>query len=137
MVFVGAKAIVDNVVWTANYFNIPNGLIAATVIAFGTSVPELAVTLSGVYKKKHDIALGNIIGSCIFNIVLVLGISSVIMPLRSSVEMQFMSLLMLITGGLLLFALYTGRKFSRAEGIFFLIIYLFFLGYNISKAVQL
>ena len=64
MIFVGAKLLVDNVVWCAVRFNVPRSVIAATVIAFGTSVPELAVTITRALKGKHDLALGTIIGSC-------------------------------------------------------------------------
>ncbi|MCK4982599.1 MAG: calcium/sodium antiporter, partial [Victivallaceae bacterium] len=74
LIFSGAKAMVDNVIFVAGRFNISQGLIAATIVAFGTSVPELAVTITSIRKKKKGIALGNIIGSCIFNLLLIMGL---------------------------------------------------------------
>ena len=133
MVFGGAKLMVDSVVAIAESFRLPEGLIAATVVSFGTSVPELAVTVTGVIKKQHGIALGNILGSCTFNIVLVLGASAVICPLAVSQEMLFLSVGMLAVGIILLVAMSTGRTLTRKEGIVFLSLYLLFIVYNIIK----
>lgn len=133
MVFIGAKFMVDNVVWIAESFDVPKALIAATIVALGTTVPELAVTITGVLKKQHAIALGNIIGSCIINIVMILGVASLIRPLGVTPEMIFSIILLFILGILLLVAMFTGTKLTRKEGIVFLSLYLLFWGYNIYK----
>lgn len=133
MVFFGAKLMVDNIVWIAESFNMPKELIAATIVALGTTVPELAVTITGVIKKQSAIALGNIIGSCIINIVLILGTAALIRPIFVSREMLFSIVLMLIAGIFLMFAMFTGTKLSRWEGICFLGLYALFFGYNVYK----
>jgi cation:H+ antiporter len=78
---VGGKWIVDGAVQIAELFNISQSLIGLTIVAIGTSLPELATSAIAAYKKQPDIALGNVVGSNIFNIFFVLGISAVIRPL--------------------------------------------------------
>lgn len=78
---VGGKWIVDGAVQIAEFFNISQSLIGLTIVAVGTSLPELATSAIAAYKKQSDIAIGNIVGSNIFNIFFVLGISAVIRPL--------------------------------------------------------
>lgn len=133
MVFCGAKMMVDNVIWIAESFNMPKALIAATVVAFGTSVPELAVTIAGVLKGRNAIALGNILGSCIINLVFVLATATLINPIAVSIEMFYSVILMFVLGTILLWAMYTGSRVSRREGIVFLSLYILFWVYNIYK----
>lgn len=134
MIFSGAKMAVDTVVATAQSFNISKELISATVIAFGTSVPELAVTITGIAKKKNALALGNIIGSCIFNLVLVMGAAAVIVPIPVSAEMLNILLpLMLVTGFILVAFMRTGLKLARFEGIILLLLYVVFIAYNVLQ----
>ncbi len=134
MIFVGAKLSVDTVVKTAEDMNISKELIAATLIAFGTSVPELAVTITSIAKKKNDLALGNIIGSCIFNIILVMGAAATITPIAVSGEMLKVLLpMMMITGLILWLFMKTGNRLVRTEGLILLTIYIIFIGYNVSK----
>lgn len=134
MIFIGAKVAVDTVVKTASSLNIPKAIISATVIAFGTSVPELAVTITGIAKKKNALALGNIVGSCIFNLILVMGAASVIIPISISSEMLYILMPMMLVSGLVLFLFMKSRtRLVRMEGIILLIIYLLFIGYNIKQ----
>jgi len=134
MVSFGAKIIVDTVVKTATEFNISKGVIAATVVAFGTSVPELAVTITSVMKKNNDLALGNILGSCIFNLVLVLSISTVVAPITMPLEMlNVVNPMMLVSGFVLIVAMKTGWKLVRSEGIILLLLYAAFIAYNIHN----
>lgn len=134
MVFLGAKTMVDNVIWCAERFSLNKALIAATIVAFGTSVPELAVTITGVLKKRNAIALGNIIGSCIFNILLILGLCSIISPIVIGLEMLAVIIpIMVLCGALLVVFMRTGWKLVRMEGIFLLLIYVLFIAYNVVK----
>src|SRR3989338_7609133 len=77
---VGGKCIVDGAVEIAKFFNISESLIGLTIIAIGTSLPELATSAVAAYKKQSDIAIGNIVGSNIFNIFWILGVSAIIRP---------------------------------------------------------
>ena len=132
MIFIGAKLLVDNVVWFAVYFNIPRTVIAATIIAFGTSVPELAVTITGALKGKHNLALGNIIGSCFFNITGILGLSIVLNPIGVSTEMlYFIMPLMVISGILLMVIPWKTENINRSKSFVLLFFYIIFIAYSI------
>lgn len=131
MISVGAKLLVDNVVSAARSLNVPRGIISATVVAFGTSVPELAVTVAGVLKGKNDIALGNVIGSCTFNLLLVLSVSSMINPVEVSDQMLVLMVLMAMTGLLMALFMRTSWNLTRWEGVVFLTLYGLFIAYSV------
>jgi cation:H+ antiporter len=131
LIFLGAKAMVDNVIIVAERFNMSQGLIAATIVAFGTSVPELAVTITSIRKKKKGIALGNIIGSCIFNLLLIMGLCAVINPLEIEPDLLNVVIpVMLLCGVMLVVFMRTGWRLVKAEGIAFLLLYIGYLIYN-------
>ena len=77
----GSRLLVDNSLQVARAFQISEAVIGLTVVAFGTSVPELATSIVAAVRKQPDIALGNVIGSNIFNILSILGISALVMPI--------------------------------------------------------
>jgi len=77
----GGDFVVDNSVEIAELFNISDAIISLTILAIGTSLPELVTSVSAAAKGKSDIAIGNILGSCIFNMLLIIGVSSVIKPI--------------------------------------------------------
>jgi cation:H+ antiporter len=100
-------------------------LVGLTVVAVGTSLPELATSAVAAYKKNVEIAVGNVVGSNIFNIFFVLGISSTIKPLPVQTKSNW-DVAVVIAASLLLFlAMFTGKKHSldRWEGIVFLFLY--------------
>ncbi len=135
LIFLSAKVMVDNVVKVATDFNFSQALIAATVVAFGTSVPELAVTITSSMKNKNSLALGNIIGSCIFNILLVLGVSSMIAPVPVSKEMINFVIPFMLLISVLCFIFMKTHKFRiiKWEGWVLLGLYLFFITYNVCQ----
>ncbi len=77
----GANMLVDNASSLAKRYNIPNIVIGLTIVAFGTSAPEMVVNVFAALEKNPDIVLGNVIGSNIFNVGIILGISAIIYPL--------------------------------------------------------
>jgi cation:H+ antiporter len=122
---VGGNLIVNGAVQIASRLGVSQSLIGLTIVAIGTSLPELATSAVAAYKKNPEIAVGNIIGSNIFNIFFVLGLSSIIKPLpfnpSSNVDIG-----VVILASLLLFLwMFTGKKRSldRWEGMIFLILY--------------
>ena len=143
MVVLGAKGMVDNVVWIAKVLldgkmepEKAHALISATVIAFGTSAPELAVTLTGIYRKKTDIALGNVIGSNIFNLVFVMGSTALVAPVRVSGEIATLALPFMIGSGvLLLIFMRSSWKLVRWEGYILVLGYLTFIGINVFRCL--
>jgi len=87
--FVGGKILVDNAVILARLAGMSEALIGLTIVAVGTSLPELATSVVAVIRKQNDIAVGNIVGSNIFNIFFIMGISSVISPLMVPIGINF------------------------------------------------
>jgi cation:H+ antiporter len=133
LVIIGAKAMVDTVVWGAVAFNVPSAVVSAVIIALGTSVPELAITIAAIVKKKDDIALGNIIGSNICNLVFVMGVTASIAPVTVLSSARGIIYFMLGTGALLFVFMRSSYRLVRWEGVVFVLGYLAFIGYNLSQ----
>ena len=131
----GADFLVDGAVEIANYFNVEERIIALTVVAIGTSVPELATSIVAALKKEVDLAVGNIVGSNIFNLLVVLGITALFKDVNLqninilNVDYLFMLILTLIFG----IMIYTfGRgKLNKLKGGLLLLIYAGYLIYTI------
>ncbi len=125
LLLVGGRVIVFSAVKCAEIIGIPQRIIALTIVSLGTSLPELATSAVAAFKKNADIAIGNIVGSNLFNTFFVLGISAVIYPV-SIPGAAFVDLCVNMLASVLLFAfVFTGkgRKIDRAEGILFLAVY--------------
>ncbi len=128
---IGGRLIVTSAVSLAELIGISNRVIGLTVISIGTSLPELATSIAAVKKKNVDIAIGNVVGSNIFNIFFVLGISGMIAPIEvdQSSGVDFMTN---ILASILLFVfIFTGkhRRIDRIEGSVFLLLYICYLVY--------
>ena len=127
MITAGAKLMVDTVVWSAAKMGVDPLMISLTIVAIGTSLPELAVTISGVLKKREDIALGNIIGSGIYNIVLIIGCCSVVSPLTGNGQDSLAAMLIMnLVALLLLIFMLSAKKLYRWHGFVFLAVYVAF-----------
>ncbi len=137
MISFGAKIMVDNIVWAARKFEISESIISATIIAIGTSLPEVAVSFAGVKKAKPDIVIGNIVGSCIFNLLLVMGVTAAIKPLEIDSETScFLIPYMLLAGFLSIIFMRLKWCLYRWHGIILSLLYLTFLTINIIKIVN-
>ncbi len=127
----GGKFVVDNAVSIAETFEVSEKMIGLTIIAAGTSLPELATSAMAAYKKSSDIAMGNVIGSNIFNILLVLGSSTVISPLAYNTELNID--LFILMGGtvMLLIFMFTSnkRRLDRLEASLFLLVFIAYMIY--------
>ena len=113
---VGARLLTDNSVALARSFGVSEAVIGLTIVAAGTSVPELAASIVAALKKEPDIALGNVIGSNIFNILGILGIASLVAPLSAPDISRFDLWSMVAIAAALLPILWTGLRVSRTEG---------------------
>jgi len=107
LLYTGSELFVESSIFFANYFGVSERVIGLTMVAIGTSIPELATTLVAIYKKELDISIGNIIGSNIFNILAVIGITSIIRTLSIK------------SSEILSFDIYVMFAFSAVLGIFF------------------
>ena len=107
LLYSGSELFVESSIFFANYFGVSERVIGLTMVAMGTSLPELATTLVAIYKKELDISIGNIIGSNIFNILAVIGITSIIRTLSIK------------SSEILSFDIYVMFGFSAVLGVFF------------------
>lgn len=133
----GGKLVVDNAILVATDLGVSQKIIGLTIIAAGTSLPELVTSVVAAMKKNSDIAIGNVIGSNIFNILLVIPISSLISPIvfRSNFNQEIG---ILIAGTLFVFSALVfskSNKINRWHGFLLLGFYLTYTGYLIAKEI--
>ncbi len=132
---VGGELFLDGAVALAHKFAISDTVIAVTIVAGGTSLPELAASVVAAVKKKPGIALGNILGSNVLNIFMVLGASATVAPLKMG-EIGLPDLLVVFFAASLLFvAAFTLRKkrIDRTEGIVFVILYIIYIVWVLKR----
>lgn len=127
----GGRLLVDNAVILAQAIGLSEAVIGLTVVAIGTSLPELAASVVAALRKEVDIAVGNVVGSNLFNVFWVLGISSLIAPLPVSPGFLVDAIVMLAATVLLFFALFVGRRghLDRWQGVFFVALYVLYVVY--------
>jgi len=132
----GGKLIVDSAVYMAHILGLSEFVIGVTVVAVGTSLPELATTIIAALKKHSDIAVGNVVGSNIFNILWILGISALIKPITFNPSNNIDIGFVFLSTFLLLPFMFIGKKdtLTRVEGSVFLFLY---VGYIIFQIVRL
>jgi len=127
LLVIGSRLLVHHAVVLAHRFGVSEAVIGLTIVAAGTSMPELATSLVAAFRQQPDIAIGNVVGSNIFNILGILGVSSLCVPVRSPgisvVDVGFMIAFSL----LLVPLLYTGRILHRLEGLSLLAVYALYL----------
>lgn len=122
---IGGDITVDHSVNVAKYFNLSEKVIGVTILAIGTSLPELVTSVSAAIKGKSDIAIGNILGSNIFNMLLIIGTCSIISPITYNIN--YNKDLIILINGLLLLPLFTmiypKNKIGKFNGAIFLFMY--------------
>ena len=130
----GSHFFVEGAVGLAEIFGIPPIIIGMTIVAIGTSLPELTTTLVAIKRGESSLAIGNIIGSNIMNIVVVLGVSFMIREISiNSTTISNQLIVMCVLTGLLFLALYFKNKLSRGTGILLLLIYSSFIFLNFDS----
>ncbi len=131
----GGYLITENAVNMANYFGMSEKLISLTILSIGTSLPELATSTVAAYKRNASIAVGNVIGSNIFNISFILGINGIIHPVSYSPIMNYDIYFLLFGSLVLMIAMFTGgkRKLDRWEAFLLLITYIGYIIYIIIR----
>lgn len=126
---IGGDLVVDNVSLIASYLGISEKIISLTLVAFSTSLPELITSVSATRRGEIEMAIGNIIGSNIFNILLIIGLAAFINPIQYASSYNKDMLLLLFST--IIFSIYPligeKKKMTRKEGILFLVIYLFYV----------
>lgn len=126
---VGGQWIVGSATTIAQAFGLSDALIGLTIVAIGTSLPELATSAVAAYKKNSDIAVGNVVGSNIFNIFWILGLSAFIKPLPFKPELNF-DLWVVVGSSVLLFIwMFLGKRHTleRWQGVLFILLYIVYI----------
>jgi cation:H+ antiporter len=133
----GGKLVVDNAIKIAESMDISEKIIGLTIVAVGTSLPELVTSVVAALKKNSDIALGNVIGSNIFNVLMILGASALIRPVQFNTAFNTEIYLLAAGTSLLFAAMFTGtrKKLDRWESAILLVIYLAYTGWLIAGEI--
>ena len=128
LVVVGAEWLVSGCTKLAMAFGVPEEVIGLSIVAFGTSLPELATSIVAAYRGHADLCVGNVLGSNTFNLFGITGVTALLVPLPfSETIMQFDLWILLIVTIVLLPFLFNGRKFFRLIGMFFVVAYICFI----------
>jgi cation:H+ antiporter len=133
VLFISGKYLVVGGVQLAKYFKIPTLVIGLTVVALGTSAPELLVSLKAAISGHPDISIGNVVGSNISNIALVLGITAIIFPIAITSKLIKSDWSVMMLTGVLFYILSINNILSRWEGVIFLILIVIFIIYSIRN----
>ena len=129
----GGDLVVDSACVIAATFGLSQTLIGLTVVALGTSLPELVTSVVAARKGETDLAVGNVIGSNIFNVLLILGASSVITPIKVDVLAVYDTVILIVVSMICFVCAKTKGEIRRSEGVFFLLMYVAFLTYTIVR----
>ena len=140
----GADLFVDGASSIADNFKVPKIFIGLTIVAFGTSAPELAVSIKSIISNNHDIVLGNVIGSNILNILLIIGVSALFKPLvvknnTIKKEIPIMLLITCVFGVLISDNLFNSNHinaFTRSDGVVLLLFFFVFIYYLVAITVN-
>lgn len=129
----GGDFVVDNAAIIAKSLGMSEALVGLTIVSIGTSLPELVTSIVAAVKKENDIAIGNVVGSNIFNIVFILGMSAVISPLAVTFDTLIDILALFVTGVLTMVIAFTCKKMHKWQGVMMLLFYVGYLAYIIVR----
>lgn len=132
-IILGGNFVVDNASIIAKSLGLSDTLIGLTIVAIGTSLPELVTSVTAAKKKEAGIALGNAVGSNIFNILFILGASSVLTPINVAPELFIDTIILIAVGIMIFFFAWTGKKTTRTEGIVCTLLYIAYTAYIIIR----
>ena len=131
LLWLGSETLIKSAINVANKFQISERVISISMVALGTSIPELAASIVASLKKQNDLSIGNLIGSNIFNLLVVLGVTSTILPIENiDSKIIFSDMIWVIAFSLIIFPLAYFKKknvLSRKKGIILLVLYLVFI----------
>jgi cation:H+ antiporter len=140
----GASVLIDSASSLARRLNIPDIVIGLTIVAFGTSAPELIVNIFASYSKSPEMVMGNVLGSNLFNILAILGVSSLIYPLAVQKQTTWKEIPLCLLAALAIWFMANDVLFdgadsmvvTRSEGLVLLLFFAIFLAYNVSLAIR-
>lgn len=136
-IVLGSNLVVENASGIAKIVGVSERMIALTIVALGTSLPELVTSVSATRKGEYDIAIGNVVGSNIFNIGIVIGVPVAIFGTIPNVTINIVDVVVMVLAAILLFLFsFKDRKIDKKEGIVFLLIFLTYYSYVIYAGLK-
>mgnify|MGYP002944267904 FL=1 len=129
----GGDLVVDNASLIAKAWGMSDTLVGLTIVAIGTSLPELVTSITASRKGDSGIALGNAVGSCLFNILFILGIASTLTPINAVPELIIDAAILIAATIVILIVAKTGKKTNRIEGIICVTAYILYSAYIILR----
>ena len=131
-IIIGSSLVVDSASALATIMGVSERMISLTIVAFGTSLPELVTSVIATKKGEYDIAIGNVVGSNIFNIGMVIGLPIAMFGGINKISFSYIDLIVMVVSAILLFIFsFNDKKISKKEGIIFLIIFAVYYSYVI------
>ncbi len=132
-IFLGGRIVVNSAIDIAKIFNVSQTVIALTIVAMGTSLPELVTSLVATKRGEVDIAIGNVVGSNIYNIFFILGVASIINPLTFNLE-SFIDMIVMLIGTMGIYILiFKDKTIDKNKGIIFFLAYVFYMVYILMR----
>ncbi|MCY3854131.1 MAG: calcium/sodium antiporter [Thaumarchaeota archaeon] len=125
--YAGALLTIDNIVIFAKIIGLTEHIVGITIVAIGTSLPELITSFLSVRKKYYDLGLGNIIGSNIYNILFILGVTSIIIPIKTTSIIYYDLIIMIIFSCILTIMIIKTNKLTMRNGLYLVIFYVFYI----------
>lgn len=132
-IVLGGELVVDSACNIAEYFGMSQTFIGLTIVALGTSLPELVTSMVAAGRGENDLAVGNVVGSNIFNILLILGISAVITPIHLDITAVYDTFILIIASVIVYAAAVSKGEIRRKEGLLFLAVYAAFFVYILNR----
>lgn len=129
LTMLGAKFLVDNAISLARVWGVSEAVIGVTIVAVGTSLPELTASVIASIKKENGVAFGNVVGSNIYNALFILGTVALLLPIKIDASMQIDSLIMLLVASVLIGIAFWKKEFSRSVGLLFVLSYIGYVFY--------
>lgn len=126
-IYLGARFTVDSLASLAGRLGVPPSVVAVTILSVGTTLPELIVSATAAQAGKADVAIGNVLGSCVFNSLGVAGVASLVGRVTAPSELLALPLPAFAAAALLFYLLTLDKRISRWEGLLFLIVYCLFV----------
>ena len=134
LLVVGSELLIDGAVHIAQVIGVSDAVIGLTLVAVGTSLPELATAIVAGLRRHSEVALGNVLGSNLFNILSVLAVMSIVVPFEVTGEILRVDIWVMLGVSLLLLpVMLTGWRIGRGEGAFFLILYAVYIGWQFQR----
>jgi cation:H+ antiporter len=134
ILMVGAQLTIDNALVVAREIGISELVIGVTLVAVGTSLPELVTSTVAAARHESDIAIGNVVGSNIFNIVGILGVTAVVRPILVAAQIVSFDALVMIGFSMLVLSFVLNRKLGRVEAAAFLGLYVAYIAYSVARS---